>query len=300
MWTEEEEKILIENYPEKGKKYCMEILNKTEAQIRQKASRLKLKLNKESEFFKEFQKRAALSKIGKKRPEQSLVMKNLHSKGKLIRDDDTNKLIGKKVRQHFKENGHPKGFLNHKHSEVTKSKISLKSKEFFANLSPEAKERITDKILNTRMKNGKWNSKSEKIYSRGKSGKRKDLGKFFRSKLEANYARYLKFCKIEYEYETKVFWFENIKRGTRSYTIDFYIPSEDKYIETKGWLDKKSITKLKRLKKYYPEIFAKTIIVKQSLSENDKIKLIDIGFKLNQIQDFSSIKKYSRLIENWE
>ncbi len=90
---------------------------------------------------------------------------------------------------------------------------------------------------------------------RGKSGYRADLnGQYFRSRWEANYARFLNFMNIEWSYEKKTFWFMNIKRGVRSYTPDFYLPRTDEYHEVKGYMDAKSKTKLKRMKKYYPGV----------------------------------------------
>ena len=85
---------------------------------------------------------------------------------------------------------------------------------------------------------------------------------FFRSGWEVEYAQYLeilkKYKKIkEWEYEPITFWFEPIKRGTRSYLPDFRITETNGdivYHEVKGYLDSKSKTKLKRMKKYYPEI----------------------------------------------
>jgi len=84
--------------------------------------------------------------------------------------------------------------------------------------------------------------------------RRKDLGIYVRSRWEANYGRYLNFVRRKWFYEPKTFWFENIKRGTRSYTPDFYLPKYDEYIEVKGYLDQKSKTRIKRMKKYYPKI----------------------------------------------
>lgn len=96
--------------------------------------------------------------------------------------------------------------------------------------------------------------------NRGKGGRRADLGnRFFRSRYEANYARFLNFTKVKWEYEAKTFWFEKIKRGSRSYTPDFYLPASNEYHEVKGWMDPKSATKLKRMAKYYPEI--KVIVI---------------------------------------
>ena len=87
----------------------------------------------------------------------------------------------------------------------------------------------------------------------GTAGYRADLGgKYFRSAWEANYARFLTFTHVRWEYESKTFWFEKIRRGVRSYTPDFHLPDEGVYHEVKGWMDSKSQTKLKRMKKYYP------------------------------------------------
>lgn len=83
---------------------------------------------------------------------------------------------------------------------------------------------------------------------------------FFRSKMEANYARYLQFLKekgeiLDWEHEPKTFWFYEIKRGIRSYLPDFRIltaQGEHFWVEVKGFMDSRSKTKLKRFKKYYP------------------------------------------------
>lgn len=109
------------------------------------------------------------------------------------------------------------------------------------------------------MKNGRTNLG----YSRARRGKRDGLGDyFFRSGWEANFARYLNFLVSQkqiqkWEYETETFWFEAIRRGVRSYTPDFKVwrPDDSTYfIEVKGWMDKKSATKLKRMKIYHPKV----------------------------------------------
>ena len=84
---------------------------------------------------------------------------------------------------------------------------------------------------------------------------------YFRSKWESNYARYLEWEKeqgqlIDWFHEPTTFWFEKIKRGVRSYKPDFkVIRSKERqyYVEVKGYYDKKSLTKIKRFKLYYPE-----------------------------------------------
>lgn len=92
------------------------------------------------------------------------------------------------------------------------------------------------------------------LYSRAKRGWRTINGKkiHFRSRMEANYARYLTFIGKKWEYEPKTFWFDGIKRGVCSYVPDFYLPDEKKYVECKGWMDSRSKTKLRRMLKYHP------------------------------------------------
>lgn len=101
-------------------------------------------------------------------------------------------------------------------------------------------------------------------YSRAKRGWREIGGKrlHFRSAWEANYARYLEFLRkageiLSWDYEIETFWFEEIRRGTRSYLPDFKVVKTNgavEYHEVKGWMDEKSKTKLKRMKKYHPNI----------------------------------------------
>lgn len=83
---------------------------------------------------------------------------------------------------------------------------------------------------------------------------------YFKSKWEVQFAEYLTFLKKnksikDWEYESKTFWFESIKRGTRSYLPDFKVIKEDGshyWAEVKGYLDPRSKTKLRRFAKYYP------------------------------------------------
>ena len=91
-------------------------------------------------------------------------------------------------------------------------------------------------------------------------GFRADIGIYVRSQWEANYARYLNWLKemgeiYTWEYEPDTFEFEKIKRGTRFYTPDFKVwntEDEYEYHEVKGYMDQKSKTRIKRMRKYYP------------------------------------------------
>lgn len=126
-------------------------------------------------------------------------------------------------------------------------------------------------------------------YTNVRQGRRADLDdQFFRSAWEANFARYLNLLIKNgdiaiWRYEPDTFWFESIKRGTRSYMPDFKIwdteDSEPYYYEVKGWMDAKSKTKLKRMAKYYPEV-----------------RIIVFGKK-----DYNSLRKnLSKVIPGWE
>ena len=100
-------------------------------------------------------------------------------------------------------------------------------------------------------------------YSRGNQGWYNLNTKryYFRSSWEVNYARYLEWLLSRkdiksWEYEPDVFWFEEIRRGVRSYLPDFKITNNNgtiEYHEVKGWMDPKSVTKIKRMAKYYPK-----------------------------------------------
>jgi len=97
-----------------------------------------------------------------------------------------------------------------------------------------------------------------------KSGWREIGGKrnYYRSRWEANYARYLEWLRelgqiLEWEHEPETFWFEGVKRGTVSYLPDFRVTETNGkivYHEVKGWMDPKSKTKLRRMKKYHPDV----------------------------------------------
>ena len=91
---------------------------------------------------------------------------------------------------------------------------------------------------------------------------------WFRSKLEADYALYLDFLVKQkdikrWEYEAKNFEFP-VKHGTTQYKPDFQITENSgtiHYEETKGRMDSRSKTKLRRMARYFPDI--KVILITQ-------------------------------------
>lgn len=102
--------------------------------------------------------------------------------------------------------------------------------------------------------------------------------KYFRSKWEANYARYLELLKSkgqlrEWEHEPETFWFKGVKRGCVSYLPDFRLTEMSgkvAYHEVKGFMDAKSHTKIKRMAKYYPKVTVR-VIDEKWFRHNNKI-----------------------------
>ena len=105
---------------------------------------------------------------------------------------------------------------------------------------------------------------------------------YFRSQWEVDFAYYLEMLKQyrqiqEWEYEPKTFWFEQIKRGVRSYLPDFRVTEKDQsiiYYEVKGYMDARSKTKLKRMKKYYPDVKLQLVQAPQIKEIRDKFSFL--------------------------
>jgi predicted nuclease of restriction endonuclease-like RecB superfamily len=103
---------------------------------------------------------------------------------------------------------------------------------------------------------------------------------YLRSTWELKYAKYLEFLKkhghiIDWQYEPVTFWFEGIKRGTNNYKPDFQVTMPDQsiyYVEVKGYWDSKSLTKIKRMKKYHPSVNLKTVDKEWFSAMNRKLK----------------------------
>lgn len=107
---------------------------------------------------------------------------------------------------------------------------------------------------------------------KSKAGKSFDLGdQHYRSKMERNVARYLRFLKEtkqikDWSYEKVRFDFIQWKhRGVTSYKPDFEIIENSgvvKYYEVKGFMDDKSQVKLNCMARYYPDVLVVVIDAK--------------------------------------
>jgi len=169
---------------------------------------------------------------------------------------------GRTVAAHIAANGHPRGMLGKKHSEATRELISAKG------IGRERTPQSVLQMLKTRVERH-GNGWMKRPGSSWKAGWREIGGVriYARSRWEANYARYLEFLRdhgeiAKWEHEPETFWFEKIKRGVRSYLPDFRVTFKDgrvEFHEVKGWMDARSQTKLKRMKKYHPAVVVRVI-----------------------------------------
>lgn len=225
-WNTAELALLRAEYPQKGLHWCAQHLGRTPRGVAGKASELGLKQDRTSEFFREWQQRAARSKVGRKRPDQSLVMQRLHAEGRL----HTPKWRARQAALCGNDNW------------------------LFARSMKGAA---------TRARNGTHTGAGDGAGVYG-AGWRVIGGvrKFYRSRWEANYARYLQW-RLErgdiarWEHEPETFWFVGIKRGVLSYLPDFRVTHASgrvEYHEVKGWMTPRSKTALKRMAKYHPDV----------------------------------------------
>jgi hypothetical protein len=241
---------------------CADALGMTAAQVRMKASRLQLKARGTSEAWKEKQKSHSEILTGRKRPEQSLVMKALHEDGKIKLTEEGKAAIGVATKKRIVEKGHPRGALGLVHSDDSKEKIGAKSSESWALMSDEKKQERTVKIAKTKAANGSYVQPRLGTYWKAAWHEIGGIRKYYRSRWEANYAYYLQWLKekgeiLDWKHEPKVFWFDGVKRGTVSYLPDFLVLEKDgkeAYHEVKGWMDDRSKTKIRRMAKYHPDV----------------------------------------------
>lgn len=192
------------------------------------------------------------------------------------------------ARERIRSQGHPRGMAGKSHSDETKQKLRISSLEYRSTLTEEQASDIAMKAVKTALaRHGRVGPTN----ARGswKAGWREvgDKRNYYRSRWEANYARYLQWLKVQgqitdWQHEPETFWFEAIRRGVRSYLPDFRVTENDQTSvlhEVKGWMDSRSKTTLARMKKYHPQ--ERIIVICE--------------------RDYNSIaRKVSGLIPGWE
>jgi hypothetical protein len=276
-WTEEEKQKVIDYYKNTpAKDFCLHELAKsmgrTHASVAIKASRYGCSDPKTAPWTFSDAHKKNLSIGQKKRFEIEGGEKMVKPLKEYFASGGKNGFLGKshaiearlamseRSKEWHKNNPHPRGMLGKKHTQEAKDNMS---KNQMGKKVP--RERVI-RQLKTRLKRygsltplkgrGTWRAAWREI-----GGKRK----FYRSRWEANYARYLEFQKNQglikdWSHEPETFWFEGIKRGCVSYLPDFRVTNNDgstEYHEVKGWMDAASKTKIKRMAKYHPSVVLK-------------------------------------------
>ena len=236
----------------------------TESQIKELIDIYNSNFNYGSNVLNDFCKKHNKLKSNVCRKAKSL---NLKTKRNREFSNESKNKVSINTTKWIKENGHPKGFLNRKHTDVSKKTMSEKSIKMWSNPksivnTKKHRQKLSDKF--SKLMNMRLNSFNGNVYSKSKKGTIQIGGKkvFCRSSWEANICAYLQFLKDngeikDWDLEVKTFWFLKIMRGVRSYKPDFLITNNDGsqyFEEVKGWMDAKSKTKIKRMAKYYPEV----------------------------------------------
>ena len=184
------------------------------------------------------------------------------------------------------ERGHPRGALGMRHTKEVKAVITEKSRARWSAMTEEqkgdqilkavqAKRALGNPIPNVR---GKWKAAWREIGS---------TRHFYRSRWEANYARYLEWlCSVgqimKWEHEPHTFWFEGIKRGVVSYLPDFRVTEANGDVhwhEVKGWMDARSKTTISRMAKYHPKEVLIVIGEKQYKEIGQKVSALIPGWE---------------------
>lgn len=174
------------------------------------------------------------------------------------------------------------------HSQAARDKIAKASKEAWANTTTEKRSDWSVNILKARVAS-QGSAAPNHPHGSWKAGWREIGGKrnYYRSRWEANYARYLEWLKCrgeiqDWQHEPETFWFDKIKRGVRSYLPDFRVWENDgksNLHEVKGWMDARSKTTLARMGRYHPK--EQILVIRE--------------------KDYNAIARTMRgLIEGWE
>ena len=245
VWSADEEARLIEEYRKAGESGFVDLdglsksLGRLKSNVCRKAKSLGLPTN---------QRRNKVASRKVRKP-------------KFQNDHDRRAALSERAKDMIARNGHPRGMAGKKHSDETKRAIGLASRDRWIFMSDEKKNEMMIKQLKTKAKNGGVSPKVQR--GTWKAGWREIGGKrnFYRSRWEANYARYLQWLKergeiADWRHEPETFWFDAIKRGVRSYKPDFRVTESngDSVLhEVKGWMNSRSRTTLRRMKKYHPE-----------------------------------------------
>jgi hypothetical protein len=284
-WTEAEDGQLRGLYATHTRNQIAQVMGRTEGQVRSRCWTLGLNqkkkfwtpelLDKLREAYKhvplmadELATAVGMSNVHRKARELGLTDKHrkkvAERKDKRLtaNEEELRQLQSSRAVERIRKHGHPRGALGMRHGPETLLKLSRSSKARWEAMSSDERAEHVRKTQTALTLSGKRN-KSRK----GTTWKAawREIGghrKYYRSRWEANYARYLEWLRVQgrveiWKHEPDIFWFDGIKRGCVSYLPDFRVHWTDgrvEYHEVKGWMDAQSKTKIRRMKKYHPTV----------------------------------------------
>ena len=175
-------------------------------------------------------------------------------------------LISENSKKYIATHGHTRGMLGKHHSAEFRDMISMCNKNKWASFSDDKKKEILLKRALARKGLNRRTNCSWKAGYRTIGG----LKEFYRSKWEANYARYLQELKkagiiLSWEHEPDNFIMFTKEGKPTSYIPDFTVirlvdgKKYYNYHEVKGWVDDRSKYKIDEFKKRYGDCFLNVI-----------------------------------------
>lgn len=181
--------------------------------------------------------------------------------------------------------GHPRGMAGKSHSDETVRRLSAKSRAMWAAMSEGARAQFVFRLMVAREARSGLGVRRTASWR----GSWRQVGEqrcYFRSRWEANYARYLEHLVARgsidrWEHEPHRFWFEETRGGARTYLPDFRVTTSSgvSYHEVKGWMDARSLAVLSLMEREYPNVTIKLIDAKAYSSLEAEIGLSIDGWE---------------------
>lgn len=299
MWTSAEKDLLIELYDTHTDRDLCSILNKTSGQVRGMKERLGLNrkshpfTSEEKEIIENYylcnpdeidlnklaaemgRERTSISRYARSlgltrtdRPPSSATVEKIKASQEIFRNSqeyiETIKPKCAEMLSYYAKNQHPRGMLGKHHTDEVRKRLSESHRDIWAHMSVDDRMDLVKKIRSGCIAKGVYVATSN-TYSRCHGGYRDDLHQYFRSSWEANIARLFNHLGFSWEYEATRFKYDDLGDGVLSYCPDFYIPEIDSWVEVKGWMDEKSVLRLKKFREVYPEQYSKLLLVDEKV-----------------------------------
>jgi hypothetical protein len=262
-WSKADLDYLRANYAAYGTPWCAMVLGRSEGSVRNAASVHKIPCGRDTVAVRAQNTVHSKRLTGRKRPDQSLVMKGLWAEGKLKAPDAAKRVrMSEAMKAHHKTHGHPRGALGMVHTAATRERLSEVHTARWAGMTEDERGAHTLRAMRARAEKGPLAVERTGVSWKGGWRVIGGVRKYYRSRWEANYARYLEWLRTHgkvaaWAHEPETFWFAGIKRGSVTYLPDFRVTLPNgsvEYHEVKGWMDARSRTKLRRMAKYHPAV----------------------------------------------